>query len=122
MVNERDFKIIVPVSSQGNINNIATSMSKHFGGVSVIPHIRGQWLDDKNKLVTDENMLMFSSRDSKDVKDYKGQLKKDRKFMKDLAKAIAKKLKQDSVWIEEDIVKDIIFVNNPKRGSVEEII
>jgi len=114
-INERDFKIILPVASQGMIDHAAVRMSNHFGGVTMQPLIRGLWLDQKSKLVKDDNVLLFSSRDLDDKKDKRKTLDSDRKFMKSLASEYAKRLKQDSIWIEEDIVKDVQFVKPTKR-------
>lgn len=109
-INERDFKIILPVAQQGVIDRAAIKMSKQFGGVTMQPLVRGLWLDDKGKLVKDDNVMLFSSRDLSGVPKKQKQLTKDRKFMKELAHEFGKQLKQDAVWIEEDIVRDIRFI------------
>jgi len=114
-VNERDFKIILPVAEQGVIDKAAVNMSKHFGGVTMQPLIRGMWLDSRGKLIKDDNVLLFSSRDLNGLKDKKEVLKKDRKFMKQLADEFGKRLKQDAIWIEEDIVRDVQFIE-PKKN------
>lgn len=120
-INERDFKIILPVAQQGVIDRAAVKMSKQFGGVTMHPLIRGLWLDSKGKLVKDDNVMLFSSRDLQNVPNKQRVLTADRKFMKQLADEFGHKLKQDAVWIEEDIVKDIRFIE-PQRQRLRGMV
>lgn len=120
-MNERDFKIILPVAEQAVIDKAAIKMSKQFGGVTMQPLVRGLWLDDKGKLVKDDNILLFSSRDLTGVPRKRQVLIKDRKFMKELAHEFGRKLKQDAVWIEEDIVRDIQFIE-PQRQRLRRMV
>ncbi len=115
---ERDFKIIIPITSQKNIKSVAKRMSKRFGGVTMHPLVRGYWVDAKGKLVFDDNILLFSSRDLQGVVKKKALLKKDRKFMENLAQSIGRKTRQEAIWIEEDLVKDIRFISPKKLRKV----
>ncbi len=111
---ERDFKIIIPITNQKNIKSVAKKMSRRFGGVTMHPMVRGYWVDKKGKLVFDDNILLFSSRDLSGVARKKELLKQDRKFMEKLAQNIGAKTRQEAIWIEEDLVKDIRFIA-PRR-------
>jgi len=119
---ERDFKIIVPRTSVKNIEFVAKNMSHQFGGVTLHPQIRGLWVDAKGKLVADNNIMFFSSRDFEGRKNREKILRDDRKFMKKLALDIGRKTKQDAIWIEEDIIKDVSFVHIPKNKRLKEFM
>lgn len=114
-INESDFKIILPVAEQGIIDRAAIKMSKQFGGVTMHPFIRGLWADDKGKLIKDDNVLLTSSRDLEHIINRRKTLAADRKFMKELAHEFGKRLKQDAIWIEEDIVRDIQFIKTKQK-------
>lgn len=114
---ERDFKIIIPSTNSRNIIFVARNMSKQFGGVTLYPQISGLWIDATGKIVHDDNLMFFSSRDFEGRKDREKILDADRKFMKKLALNIGKKTMQDAIWVEEDIVDDVTFINIPKNNK-----
>lgn len=101
---ERDFKIILPVAEQQLIDDASMKMSKRFGGVTMLPILRGIWIDKKGKMVKDDNVMLFSSRDLDNISNPEKMLEQDRVFMDNLAKEFGRKLKQDEIWTEEDIV------------------
>lgn len=101
---ERDFKIMLPVAQQQLIDDASVKMSKRFGGVTVLPIVRGEWVDKKGKLVKDDNVMLFSSRDLDNVSNPERMLEQDRVFMDNLAHEFGRKLKQDEIWTEEDMV------------------
>jgi len=109
-MNESEFRIIVPRQKKV-INEVAKRMTKRFGGVSSIPRVRGYW-SQKGRTVYDKNALLFSARDLNKVKNKEKVLSQDRRFMKELAEWVSKEAKQDAVWIEEDIIRDVSLVKS----------
>lgn len=123
MVNERDFKIIIPITKQELIDYTARKMSEHFGGVTIFPIVRGYWWDkERGEMVKDDNILLFSSRDLDDVKSPYYRLELDREFMKELAEDIRKKTEQKSIWIEEDIIRDVHFIEAKSKERLGEVV
>lgn len=102
---DREFKIILPVSAQEITNEVSAKMSKRFGGVTMFPLLRGAWLKS-GKLVKDDVVMLSSSRDLDKVKNPMKVLDADRKFVNNLAVQYGRKLHQDSVWTEEDLLDD----------------
>jgi len=113
--NEREFKLIVPLTEQKKMEEIATEMTKNFGGVTIIPFTRGFWLDSEGKAVYDDSVIMLSSRDIKRGQDHLNIFKKDWEFMQNLASKIAKELEQDTVFTQQDIIKDVELVKPYRR-------
>ena len=101
---ERDFKIILPVAEQTIVDEASKKMSKRFGGVTMLPIVRGIWVDKTGKLIKDDNIMLFSSRDLDKVSNPERMLEQDRVFMDGLAREFGRKLKQDEIWTEEDMV------------------
>ena len=118
---EREFTIIIPHSDNDGhtistdvAKRYARSMSKHFGGVTVIPHVLGCFVNDKNKLQCEENTMLTAARDSTD----KIQFSKDRLFMAQLAKRAGEELGQESIMWNEDIIKDVDFIEGSYKKSL----
>jgi hypothetical protein len=116
----RDFKIILPVAEQAIIDSASRHMAKRFGGVTMMPMVRGLWVSTKGQtkgeLVKDDNIMLFSSRALSDIppEKRKVQLLRDRQFMEHLAKKYGKLLKQQAIWTEEDLVH-VEFIEPRKR-------
>jgi hypothetical protein len=109
--NERTFKIIIPISKREEMEKVADKMVSHFEGVTIFPMIRGYWKNPKTKqAVYDDNFLLVSARDVRAGQDHRLIFKTDWEFMHDLAKETATKLDQKSVMIEQDIIRDVDFV------------
>jgi len=110
---ESEFKIIIPREKKKAIKNALSKMSRRFGGATEIL-VRGVWENPKTKkLVKDENVLLFSTRDL-DGKSPK-ILVKDRKFMDKLAGEIVRQTGEDEIMVEEDIIRSVDFI---KLGGV----
>ena len=125
MKREAEFKVIVPkYDNEGHrigtevLSEIAAEMSEHFGGVTVIPTVLGCWKDEEGKLVCEENALFISARDLDSVKDPDKILSEDRVFMRRLAEKVGKKLGQEYVFVEEDVIQDVSFVAGMRKPSV----
>ena len=124
MKTEREFKVILPkYDNEGHrintdeLKSDALKMARHFGGVTVLPSILGCY-ETNGELQCEENMMLLSVRDSSD----EGIMKKDRGFINSLAKDIGKRLGQESVFVEEDIIQDVSFVAGVRKESVPKII
>jgi len=126
MKTEREFKIILPKHDRGGhrlstevIKDYADKMTEHFGGVTVIPSVLGCYESEKTgRVECEENTIMMSARDSSD----ESVIEKDVKFMNDLAKNAGEIFGQESIFIEEDIVKDVSFVAGVKKEAVPKVI
>jgi hypothetical protein len=119
----RDFKLVVPISSQKILRDTEKKMAEHFGGVSVYPIVRGFWVDTKSKshkMYEDDNLVMVST------KEYKGEHpilehQKDEHFMDELAQDVGRKTKQKEIFEEEELVGRVKFiVIHPKRRKMLE--
>jgi len=110
--NESEFKVIIPREKTA-LNKAVKAMSQRFGGVTVMK-VKGAWLDKKGKTVYDDNYLLMSNRDL-DGKS-KNIMKFDRDFMRELGLQLGKDTKQDEIWLEEDIIRDVTFLEIPKKG------
>lgn len=108
---ESEFRMIVPTKFRSSIKESMIEIAKRFGGVTTFP-VEGAWVNSNGKIIKDANTLLFTTRDL-DGKSPK-ILIKDRKFLKDLAKRIAIETGEDEIWIEEDIIRDVDFIKNPR--------
>jgi len=103
---ESEFNIQIPRRKEA-LKSAVKMMAKRFGGVTVVP-VKGAWLDERGRIVYDNNYLLFSTRDLNGVK--KSILPKDKRFMEDVARKLGKMTKQEAIWIEEDLIKDAEIV------------
>lgn len=110
---ESEFRIIIP-RRKNVLKIVETSLSKRFGGTTTFP-VKGAWIH-KGNLVYDNNYLIFTTRDlnGKSPK----ILEQDRKFLNELAKKIAVNTGEKVIWTEEDIIRDVNMVKNPKLNEV----
>jgi hypothetical protein len=111
---EEEFRMMIPRRESAK-EEAVREMSKRFGGVTVFP-VYGAWINKKGKTVYDKNFMLFSSRDLHGFK--KSIIPKDKRFMEDLARKLGAETKQEAIWLEEDIIKDIELVKIPKLGQV----
>ena len=96
-------------------------MSRHFGGVTVYPSVVGCYLPQgSNKLHCEENVLLESDRDippeERPVADK--IFSEDKSFMDSLADKAGKEFGQDSIFVDEDIIKDVEFREGKKTPTV----
>jgi len=116
--NERSYSIIIPMTKQKIVEDVADAMTKHFGGVTIFPSVRGYWRR-KGQSVYDENIMLFSARDLKKGQSPVAIFQNDWRFMRELAKEIARKTGQESIYIEQDIIRDVEFVSRKKLKRME---
>lgn len=107
---DREFRMIIPVTTKADLNKIADKMNRHFGGITVLPRVEGYWTDAKGKVYFDKNMLLFATRDLDVVKNHEDVLIKDRAFMLELAVFAGKLTNQKGIWLEEDLIQDVQIV------------
>lgn len=122
---EREYKLILPKwDNEGHkikpeiIERYARELSNRFGGVTIEPSLLGCWIDEKTKdFVCEENLGLVSGRNIIGIPDGREKLfEEDAEFMKKLAERAGRDLGQYSVYITEDIVKDISEV----KGEMKE--
>ena len=118
---------------------IAEEMSKNFGGVTVIPTILGCWVGENGKLQCEENVLMFSIRDTESIekgKNINEVINEDRKFMWELGKKAGKIFGQASIMelqgkteatfiegkYEKKLKKSKLFIPKVDRNIFEKLI
>ncbi len=122
---EREYKLIIPKwDNEGHkiksevIEKYAGEMSDKFGGVSITPSVLGCW-KDKGKIQCEENIELVSGRDIPDTTNGRSKIfEEDKKFLRKLAKQIGTDLGQDSIYVTEDIVKDISFIKGEYREKL----
>jgi len=112
---DREFGIVVPKYDNSQrkikvdlIKKVATEMSKHFGGATILPTVLGAWVDDNGNLQVEENVLITSMRDVESPEDIE-KVKEDEQFMKKLAQMVGDEFGQAYVMITDDI-KEVDFV------------
>jgi len=113
-IDDRKFSIVLPKFDNTKIRKIkpeilrefAIKMSNHFGGVTIKPSVLGCWFNsDKNDFECEENIVLFSIRDSESTKNFEEQIKKDREFIDNLSKEAGIKLGQKSVMKFEELTE-----------------
>ena len=87
------------------LKKYAVKMAEQFGGVSVIPSILGCWVND-GKLQCEENIKLTSSVDSSNPEVHVNALR----FVRSLAKQAGKDTGQDSIFVTDDALNDVMFV------------
>jgi len=128
---EREYRLILPKwDNEGHkikadvIRKYAREMSDRFGGVTIIPSVLGCWIDEEKNFVCEENVELVSGRDIKDIPDGREKIfEEDREFIMKLGERAGRELGQYSVYVTENIVKDISEVPGEmkKRLSEEKI-
>ena len=112
-IDDRKFSLVLPkFDNDGHkikpeiLKEFSNKMSEHFGGVTINPSVLGCWFNsDINKLECEENIVLFSVRDSETTPNFDEQIKKDREFMEKLSKEAGVKLGQASVFMMEELVE-----------------
>jgi len=128
-IDDVEFGIILPKYDNSGykidpqyIRNIAHKMSERFGGVTIFPSVLGCWVDDDTgNLVCEENVMMWSIRDTEQVKsegkDLEDVLEQDRRFMTDLGREAGIMFGQ--AWITETQgKKEIEFLKGRKKREL----
>ena len=87
------------------LKKYAIKMAERFGGVSVNPSVLGCWVND-GKLQCEENIKLTSAVDSPDQEVHKEALL----FVKSLAKQAGRDTGQDSIFVTDDALNDVLFV------------
>jgi len=108
--NERVFKIIIPKTNQEDMEEVADEMTKRFGGVTIFPFTVGYWRDPTGKVIYDNNYLIESVRTVERGKDHIAVYNADWNFMRNLADKAGSIFDQQSVMIEQDIIKGAEFI------------
>jgi hypothetical protein len=107
---ESDFKIVIPRHNRSAVNYARTKMLQKFGGVTQ-SEATGYW-KHLGKIVKDKNIILESA----DIKSKSSEaLKKDRGFMKKLARNLLKKTSELEIMTEEQALRGLEFV---KVGEV----
>jgi len=119
--NERVFKIIVPITEQSRIEDISGKMTNRFGGATILPLTRGFWLSN-GKPVYDDSVMIFSARDIKEGQDHIRIFREDWDFMKNIAGEVGRDLKQEAVYVEQDIIREVEFVPPAPYKKMEEVV
>jgi len=126
-VTERSYRMVLPkFDNDGHrIDNsrlepYAVEMSRHFGGVTVYPTVVGCYVPKDGELHCEENALLESARDipQEDRPRADEIFKRDKEFMRRLADRAGREFGQESVFVEEDIIKDVEFRMGKMTPSV----
>jgi len=127
MVSDRSFSITVPKydNSGKKIPNryfqkYVEKMSGHFGGVTVFPTVQGHWIGEGRSFV-DKNYVLSASRDYDLISNQSEALKKDKKFIKELAKVVGVELGQASIFVETDLLDDVSFIRGRFREKLGKV-
>jgi len=102
------YTLIVPKYDNNNrkiktsiITRFAKRMAKQFNGVTVHPTVLGCWTDNNNELICEENVQIYSIRDTEQLPhmDKQALTVQDIEFMNELAQEVGKELGQASVLV-----------------------
>jgi hypothetical protein len=65
------------------IRKYSNKLSKQFGGVTIFPSILGCWVDENEKQICEENIVIKANRDLDNLSDYDKmeKIKQDRAFI-----------------------------------------
>lgn len=108
--NERVFKIIIPKTDREDMEEVADKMTQRFGGVTIFPFTIGYWRDPTGKVIYDDNYLIQSVRTVERGQDHIAVYNADWGFMRDLADRAGSIFDQQSVMIEQDIIRGAEFI------------
>lgn len=108
--NERVFKIIIPKTDREDMEEVADKMTQRFGGVTIFPFTIGYWRDPTGKVIYDDNYLIQSVRTVQRGQDHIAVYNADWGFMRDLADRAGSIFDQQSVMIEQDIIRGAEFI------------
>jgi hypothetical protein len=123
---ERMFKMIVPTydNSENLIklkerDKISRSMADHFGGVT-IQEASGLHIEN-GKYQGDKSIIFISGRDIEKEDKHKALeiFRKDKAYMRRMAKNLSEKYGQESILIEDDIIGDVKFVEGVKKPTAK---
>jgi len=120
---EAEFKLILPKfdNSKRRINPeefepYFNELIDEFGGITVVPSALGCWRDDKTgKMVCDENIIIYTALNSSDPK----EINKKYNFIKKLSEKAGKEFGQASVFVENDIIADVSFIDGKFKEKLE---
>jgi hypothetical protein len=134
-VKEQEYRIFLPKYSNIDENNArqkisvstleryAKRISNHFGGVSITPKVAGCYVDDRERLVCDENIQITTNRVffSESESERERVNRNDKRFIERLSKQAARDLGQDSIMFVTS-PHDAEFVNGPKKATLRKAI
>ncbi len=110
---ERTYEIIVPANDNAGmpirrdlIEDIAKDMAMQFGGVTMMPVSAGCWINDRDELMCDQNVILTSTRTDASP----ARLNDDQSFMVELARDVAVEFGQAAVYEQQEFDNRTVLV------------
>ena len=120
---EAEFKLILPKYDNAgrriNPERLEPYFQKvidEFGGITIIPTALGCWRDKEGKLSCDENLIIYTALDTNDDR----EISKKYEFLKSLSRKAGKEFGQSAVFVENDIISDVSFIEGVHKEKLGE--